>query len=92
MGWNKYKENQVILTESDKRVLAMLNAAYKANGNKLAQVSEALFVSRVMVRYILNGSRFGLSYYRYLPKTLAFLKACNCRMRIEAYPIKDDKE
>lgn len=89
-GWNYYQANQAHLNECDKRVLSVLIQAYEANGSKRSEVASRLFVSTSMVHYILSGHKTGRSYLRYLPKTLAFLKACNCRMRIEAYLIKEE--
>jgi transcriptional regulator with XRE-family HTH domain len=84
--WTKAGNNKLIVTESDKRIRGVLREARRAAGISQKELGERLHITSVMVSNIETGHPRGLSYVRYIPKMVAWLKACSIGLRITITP------
>lgn len=88
-GWTFYECNRQVISEADIKVCILYNEVVKQSGLTRIEIASRLHISRIMVYYILKGHNSAVSYYRYLPKVFAFLKACDCHLKLDVTPVMD---
>ena len=84
-NWCRY--NKDVLEDHDNYFKGVLRAARVSSGLTQKELGVLLHLNMKTINHIENGKTIG--YTRYLPKVLAWLRACNCKLVITIIPVVD---
>lgn len=85
-SWNSAGYNRLIIYESDRRMAQVLSRAREDAGLTKVALGRILHVHRNMIYLIEKADPSAVSWVRYLPKVMAWLKACNAGLQIAVIP------